>query len=279
MSQRFEESVADISTARSESSLGETSAIPDSPLNLQLQELERENDAMRRALAIVSHEMKTPLTSIVAFCDLLLRNRENQLNSRAMGQLTSICRNAGRLTEIIEDLGQVVLLGSQGGLSITPSSFDAAALIEETATSIQPVLDMAGQTLIVHPPPTGSMIQADKSRLHQVLENLLTNASKFSPPSSHIDIAAELDDSRLYIQVVDRGIGIPKEEVSKVFDYFYRANTGAGNRASGLGIGLFITREIVHAHGGNLSIKSEIGRGTTVSFAIPRNPDSDQQTK
>ena len=138
---------------------------------------------------------------------------------------------------------------------------------------MQPVLDLVGQTLVVHPPPAGSMINGDKSRLHQVIENLLTNASKYSSPSSHIDLAAELDDSRLFVQVVDRGIGIPKDEVDKVFDYFYRADTGAGNRVPGLGLGLFITREIVNAHGGNLTIKSEIGRGTTVSFAIPREPE------
>jgi signal transduction histidine kinase len=150
-------------------------------------------------------------------------------------------------------------------------------LIEESAISMQPVLDLAGQTLVVHPPPSGSVINGDKSRLHQVLENLLTNASKFSPLSSHIDLAAELDDSRLYVQVVDRGIGIAKDEVDKVFDYLYRANTGPGNRVPGLGLGLLITREIVQAHGGNLSIKSEIRRGTTVSFAIPRDPEVTQQ--
>jgi light-regulated signal transduction histidine kinase (bacteriophytochrome) len=83
--------------------------VNDSPLTQQLQELERENDAMRRALAIVSHELKTPLTSIVAFCDLLLSNRNNQLKSREMDQLTSICRKTGRLTEIIEDFGQVII--------------------------------------------------------------------------------------------------------------------------------------------------------------------------
>jgi signal transduction histidine kinase len=267
--------VANISTVRQESSGRKVGAVNDSPPTRQLQELERENDAMRRALSIVSHEMKTPLTSIVAFCDLLLRNRNDQLDSRAIGQLTSICRNAGRLTEIIEDLGQAVALGSQNGLTITRSSFDAANLIEESAISMQPLLDQTGQTLVVHSPPIGSIVQADRSRLLQVLENLLINASKFSPPSSHIDIAAELDDTRLYVQVVDRGIGIPKEEISKVFDYFYRADTGAGNRVSGLGLGLFISQKIISAHAGNLSIKSEIGRGTTVSFAIPRTPTND----
>ena len=238
-------------------------------------ELERENDSMRRALAIVSHELKTPLTSIVAFSDLLLRNGEDRFNTREMGQLGSICRNAGRLSEIIEDLSHVVILGGKNGLSISPSSFDAAELIDEAAISMEPVLDLAGQTLIVHSPPSGNLLQADKSRLHQVIENLLTNASKFSPAGSHIDIAAEIDESRFYIQVVERGTGTSKEEESRVFDYFYRADTGASNRVPGLGLGLFITREIIHAHGGSLSLKSELGRGTTVSFAVPRTSTKD----
>ncbi|NQW16588.1 MAG: HAMP domain-containing histidine kinase [Chloroflexi bacterium] len=242
----------------------------DTRLADQFLELERENAAMRQSLAVVSHELRTPLTSIVAFCDLLLRNRDDRLGSREMDQLKSVSRNASVLTEIIKDLGEIVAFGRQKDVSIVKTSIDAADLIDETAKSMRPILESAGQTLIVQSPIPGSVIQADRSRIHQALGNLLTNASKFSSPSSQIDLAAEVDDSRFYVQIVDRGIGIPSEELSKVFDNFYRAENGSGAVVPGLGLGLFVTREIIHAHGGNISIKSSPGRGTTVSFAIPR---------
>ena len=118
-------------------------------------------------------------------------------------------------------------------------------------------------------PPADTWVTGDSVRLQQVVTNLLTNASKFSPPSSQIDIAAEVNNSKLMVQVVDRGIGIDREDHSKLFSSFFQTGEYSSD-GPGLGLGLYIARSIVEAHGGKMSVKSEKGRGTTMTFTIPR---------
>ncbi len=232
----------------------------------KIEQLEASNAALREALATVAHELRTPLASIVAYNDLLLRNRSCSLSKKELEQLTIIRRNAGLLDFLVQDLAEMARMSS-GALPIRAGVFDVSEMIQEVCESVRPFFDANRQTLNILLPPTDTWVNGDSVRLQQVVANLLTNASKFSPPASQIDIAAEVDSSKMMVQVVDRGIGIDREDHGKLFSSFFRT----GDRASdGLGLGLYIAQSIVEAHGGEMSVKSRKGRGTTMSFTIPR---------
>ncbi len=232
----------------------------------KIEQLEASNADLREALATVAHELRTPLASIVAYNDLLLRNRSGSISQKELEQLAIIRRSAGLLNFLVRDLAEMTRLSS-GALPIRPGVFDAAEMIQEVCELVRPFFDANRQTLNVLSPPADTWVTGDSVRIQQVVANLLTNASKFSPPSSHIDLAAEVDNSKLMVQVVDRGIGIAREDHEKLFNSFFQTGDYA---SGGLGLGLYIARSIVEAHGGKMSVKSEKGRGTTMAFTIPR---------
>ena len=232
----------------------------------KIEQLEASNATLRKALSTVAHELRTPLASIVAYNDLLLRNRSGSLSQSELEQLTIIRRSAGLLDFLVQDLMEMARM-SFSALPIRPGAFDASEMIQEVCELVRPFFDANRQTLDVLSPPPDTWVAGDSVRLQQVVANLLTNASKFSPSSSQIDLVAEVDSSKLMVQVIDRGIGIDHEDHGKLFNWFFQTGDYASD---GLGLGLYIARSIVEAHGGKISVKSKKGRGTRMAFTIPR---------
>lgn len=246
------------------------------------QELERISDAKSEFLSTVSHELKTPLASILGFADVLAKNRGGNLDPRQVEQVNLIQRNGRRLAVLINDLVDVSSIDA-GKFDIHPEEFDAADLVKESAGQLASEVLGRSQRIAVSTPPSSIWIMADRARIAQVIENLVSNASKYSPPRTQIDLEASVDHGRLAIVVRDRGSGISEADQRRLFTYFFRAKNVATRSASGAGLGLVISKRIVDLHGGSISVESQEGVGSTFQVLIPgvivlSNPDQATET-
>jgi len=238
-------------------------------LDAENRELHRVNEAKSRFLSTVSHELKTPLTSIIAFTDLLVRNREGNLTSRQNAHLEVVQRNNHRLNDLIKDLLDVSRIDG-GGLNLDRADFDARRLLEEVANDFTPILSEKGQVLERSIPDRDMWMRGDQNRLAQVVSNLFSNASKYSPEHSEIRLVAREEGGALHLEVRDNGVGIAREDVERLFTPFFRADNEVTRSVSGTGLGLVITKAIIDEHGGSITVDSTPGVGTTVRVSIPR---------
>ncbi|MBT3943571.1 MAG: HAMP domain-containing histidine kinase [Chloroflexi bacterium] len=237
-------------------------------LDVQNQELQRLNEAKSQFLSTVSHELKTPLTSISAFTDILLKNRQGGMTERDLSQLAVVQRNNRRLGSLIDDLLDLSRL-DRDSMELTRTSFDVTALIKEVVEGFQPIADTKAQSVFLTLTRRPVWLLADKDRLVQVITNLLSNASKYSSESGVIKIATRRWKDRVYFSVSDNGIGISEEDQESLFTLFFRADNENTRSEPGTGIGLYIARSIVEMHGGKIGVKSSGSGGTTVNFYIP----------
>ncbi|MEX0761450.1 MAG: GAF domain-containing protein [Dehalococcoidia bacterium] len=230
---------------------------------LQLTEEER-----TRFMSAVSHELRTPLTSIVAFTDILTRNSHGNLEEAQIQQLNVIQKNADRLNDLISDLLDLSRMEG-GSFTLNTTLFDVKDLLEEIEVTFKPVLGARDQDLRVHPPAESLLLRADPERITQVLSNLLSNASKYSPEGTTVTVTAAVENGDLEVTVSDEGPGIPPRLRSMVFNAFYRVDNDHTRSVPGTGLGLAIVQRLVELHGGKVSLDSKAGGGTTVSFTIP----------
>jgi len=230
-------------------------------LRKQLEEEIKKRVEFTRAL---THELKTPLTSILASSDLLLaRLREGPLLSLAKNIGRSASDLNGRIDELL-DLAR----GEVGMLQLKLEPVDLLQLVREIAENMGPVALKHGQSLSLDLAQSLPVIQADATRVQQVVFNLLDNAIKFTPKGGRITLRAKIKDSGLSVEVQDTGPGIPKEEQQRLFEPYHRLNSDRG-RLSGLGLGLALSKTIVELHKGKIWVKSQIGRGSTFGFTLP----------
>ena len=217
----------------------------------------------RDFLAMVTHDLRSPLTSIKGRAQLLLRQVHGDARvERAAG---SILEQVGRMEHLINDLADVVRLES-GELRMHPSEVDLAELAREQLALIGEETERHTLRLESAGATTGVW---DRQRLGQVLHNLLTNAIKYSPDGGDVVVRVRGTGAEVQLSVADQGMGIPEEQLPLLFERFYRADaTGAG----GLGLGLYITKMLVEAHGGRIWAVSAPGEGSVFTVALPRRP-------
>ncbi|MBI4218839.1 MAG: GAF domain-containing protein [Chloroflexi bacterium] len=237
-------------------------------LEAEKKDLERLNEVKSEILSTVSHELKTPLATILGFVDVIVRNRPGNLLPRQVEQLTMVQRNARRLAVLIGDLVDVSTIEA-GRFDIDPSDFDISELLREVANSFEPILSARGQRLSFDIPDRPVWISADRERLAQVANNILSNASKYSAEGALIDFQAVIEENSLLISVSDRGIGISSEDQNRLFTPFFRARNEITRFIPGTGLGLVISKRIVDLHGGTISVESTEGEGTVVTVCIP----------
>jgi signal transduction histidine kinase len=225
--------------------------------------LERLRDAF---VAAVSHELRTPLTSISGFVEML-GDEEGELGPTARTYLSVIQRGTARLQRIVEDLLLVAQIEADR-LDLQPAPVDLAELAAEAVEAAQPSAEEQGieLELDVEGP---LLLDADAGRLRQVLDNLVSNALKFTPSGGTVLLSAGNGDGRVRVEVTDTGIGIPHDELGQLFSRFYRASTATRRAIPGTGIGLVIARAIVERHGGTISLESNEGEGTRVTANLP----------
>jgi PAS domain S-box-containing protein len=209
-------------------------------------------------LAIASHELKNPVAAIKAHAQLM--QRRAQYNERSAA---SIVNQADQLKRLIDDLLAASEIQSDRlNLQLEPLDLSAeVGTVAESMSSVRPTID-------VDRPDEPVMVMADRWRMSQVLTNLLTNAIKYSPEDSLVTLRLERGVDSARLSVIDRGVCIPAEALPRLFDRFFRAE-GASSQAHGLGLGLYITRTIVEAHGGTIEVISEPSQGSNFSVVLP----------
>ncbi len=227
-----------------------------------------EIDRMRAEfVATVSHELRTPLQAIMGFTKLMVQGKVSDPITQTRF-LATIDKESERLAELIGDLldvsrleaGKFVLKQQRLSLRDTINSaiYELCSLIEEKAI------------LIVYNIPEGlPEIEADENRIKQVILNLVSNAIRFSNQGGKVTINAQATHNEILVQIIDQGIGIPAEALPHVFDKFYQVDGSATRTRGGLGLGLYITKQIVEAHGGRIRVESELNQGSTFSFTMP----------
>lgn len=218
-------------------------------------------------ISIISHELKTPVSLIKGYAGTLRREDARWDTRTVRESLAVIEEEADRLTDLIENLLDASRLQA-GGLTLTmnevPLDKLAARLVAKFRTQSEK------HTITLDFPSPFPIIAADEDRLTQALSNLLSNAIKYSPEGGNIRVSGRVEPENVVISVSDEGPGLPADELPRVFDRFYRADTPATRRVAGAGLGLYLAKAVVEAHGGRIWAESEPGRGTTLSFSLPR---------
>jgi signal transduction histidine kinase len=232
---------------------------------------DRELDRMRDAfVATVSHELRTPLTSISGFLEMM-QDEEDRLDDTGRQYLNVIRRSTERLYSLVEDLLLVAQIEAKR-VELDLEDVDVAELAARAVETMRPAAGEKGVTLEVvsdHPPTA----RGDQTRLTQVLDNLVSNAVKFTDEGGVVTVTVNGDGSSLELVVRDSGIGVPSEEQGQVFTRFFRASTATRRAIPGTGLGLAISRALVEQHGGTISFSSREGEGTTVTVRLPAAPN------
>lgn len=238
-------------------------------LEAQKQELERVSEIKSQIITTVSHELKTPLTSMAAFIDILSRNRPGNLVQQQLDQLEVLRRNGSHLHLLINDLLDHSKVES-GTFDLLEQNFDANAMIRAIGEGFEPLVANAGQTLTVNVPSSSITICADQNRISQTISNMLSNATKYAGSGANVKLEASVNGSVYSVYVLDDGIGMEPEAAESAFDLYSRGENPTTRAVSGLGLGLNIARTIVNMHDGDVYLSSAPGRGTRIGFDIPR---------
>jgi signal transduction histidine kinase len=236
-------------------------------LDTQNRELQDANAAKTRFLSTVSHELKTPLTIVSGFIDLLTDDAD-QFTTEHVEALNIMRKNSSRLGLLINDVLDISRMDA-GKLRIEPTTFLVNELVEELDKSFGPVLEDKTQQLTSSVGEQDVWIEADRNRIAQLITNLLSNAHKYSGENAHIRLSVSVENNNLSVVVEDEGIGISEDDQKQLFTAFFRAENRVAREAGGTGLGLVIARSIAELHGGELWLNSIENQGTTVAFKIP----------
>jgi signal transduction histidine kinase len=229
--------------------------------NERLRELDKLKDEF---VSLVSHELRTPLTSIRGYVELMLAEELNDDQRRFLG---IVDRNSERLLDLVSDLLFLAQIEA-GKLAIEVGSLDMEKVVEECVEASAAVAEARRVELEVTIDRLPK-IEGDRTRLHQVLDNLLSNALKFTPSGGRVDVRLRRDGDAAVLEVADTGLGIPAEEQARLFERFFRSSSATENAIPGTGLGLTITKAIVERHGGRIEIESAESTGTTVRVRLP----------
>ncbi|MDQ5824587.1 MAG: PAS domain S-box protein [Chloroflexota bacterium] len=219
-------------------------------------------------LSVASHELKTPITAIKGYAQVLNRNPQLAAlgNDRVTRSLKSIVSQADRMSLLVNEMLDISRIES-GHLQLTLESVDLVTMSEEVAAEMQILSEQ--HSISVSAPERPIFTTADRERISQVLVNLLENALKYSPGGGDIAVNIAREQDRAVVSVSDRGIGIPVEEIEHLFQRYYRAPNASSRNYGGLGLGLYISQEIVRQHGGSIWAQSRVGEGSTFFFSLP----------
>jgi signal transduction histidine kinase len=231
--------------------------------NEELRELDRMKDFF---VSGVSHELRTPLTSLLGYVEILQGGEVGELNDQQGHFLSIIDRNSHRLMDLIDDILFMSRLDS-GRFQLERSPVDLAKVVADRVESIQPAAEKKRVHVHLDLADAASRLFADVSRLTQVVDNLLSNALKFTPEGGDVFVTVSTSDDTTHLEVRDTGVGIPEDEAGRLFERFFRASTA--QNIQGTGLGLSIVKAIVEAHDGTISVDSSVGVGTTVEVELP----------
>ncbi|HVV83173.1 MAG TPA: HAMP domain-containing sensor histidine kinase [Kofleriaceae bacterium] len=248
------------------------------------QELKRKNAELERAaaarsefIAIIAHELRTPMVSIVGYLDLLVEGRFGELAAEAERPVTSLRRNAHRLRRLVDEMLEFARLGA-GRVKLQPEEVALGAVVAEALVELAP-LAMARQHEMTSELASIRPIEADPAKLHRVVVNLVSNAIRYTPPGGSIQVIVDDAPADVYagdwarLRVKDNGIGIPASFRHRIFEPFTDVKAAKHHTSSvpdSAGLGLFIARGLVELHGGLITVDSEEGQGSEFTVLMPR---------
>jgi len=214
-----------------------------------------------------SHELRSPLTSVQGFAELLMLEREKLTPGQAE-TVEVILDNTRHLTRLLNDLLDLAR-SDAGRLTIKPVHTDVTSLIEDAARTMRAQFDARGQELGLEIEPDLPAVEADRDRIRQVLVNLLTNANEYCPEGAEIQVKARHASAEIEIDVIDNGPGIPKQQLEHIFERFSRGDAGETQRVGGTGLGLAISKSLIELHGGSIGAESTPSNGSTFRVRLP----------
>src|SRR5918995_6771533 len=235
--------------------------------NQKLIELDR---VKSQFFANVSHELRTPLTLLLTPLQSLVQEHKSELGSSTRDLLLIMQSNGMRLLKLINDLLDLVRLES-GKMEVNSESVDIDRLVHGVANAVKKTAQDRAIGIKVMIDPSIGTIVGDSDKLERILLNLLFNAIKFTPAGGSIEIAVTRAERELLLVISDTGAGISQEQLPFIFDRFWQADTSAQRKNQGLGIGLALVRELVEIQGGQVSVSSELGKGTRFTIRLPYN--------
>jgi len=221
-------------------------------------------------VANVSHELRTPMTSIKGYIEALIDGAKDDPR-KCVEFLRIIQKHADQLTALLSDLLQLSTIES-GRYQWQRGTIPVADLIGKAVHLLQPQAEKKGQTISTGSAADAGSVIGDADKLTQVLINLIDNAIKYSPAGGRITVEARQDATGVEIAVGDTGIGIPSKEIVRIFERFYRVDRARSREVGGTGLGLAIVKHIVEAHGGKVSVESQIGKGSRFIVTLPKQP-------
>ncbi len=235
-------------------------------LSYMAKEIARTEEDQRKFIANISHDFRSPLTSIRGYLEAMLDGTiPPELHEK---YLKTVLNETERLTKLTNGLLQLNTLNSKG-MFLDKTVFNINEIIRNTAASFEGTCDKKNISLNLVLTGDEMFVKADMGKIQQVLYNLLDNAIKFSFQNSTIKIETTEKKNKLYVSVKDHGIGIPKDEIKLVWDRFYKSDASRGKDKKGTGLGLSITKEIIHSHGENINLISTEGAGSEFIFTLP----------
>jgi signal transduction histidine kinase len=215
-------------------------------------------------LGMVTHDLRDLLNGIVLSATMIA-DPANAPGEGALQGARRIQRAAGRMNRLIGDLVDIVSIDA-GKLAIVPTAIDGADLVLEAVETWAPPAAARGVTVEALPSSGPTPVMVDRERILQVLGNLITNAVKFSAAGTSVTCGVEAHGDQVRFVVIDHGAGIPADKLESIFERFWQV---AGTDHRGLGLGLYISKYLVLAHGGSITVESELGRGSTFAFTVP----------
>jgi signal transduction histidine kinase len=233
--------------------------------------IDRDNARLREEfVGVVSHELRTPLTSILGYIEMI-REDARGLGADQQAYFDIVKRNANRLLSLVGDL-LLVAAADDGSLRLDLQEVDFETLVRESVAAARVAADRKGISLTVSAAP--APLHGDPLRLAQMLDNVVSNAIKFTPDGGRVAVTATAHDDVVLLEVQDSGVGIAPADRERIFERFFRARATTQDTVTGAGLGLAITKAIVDAHGGTIGVESRVGEGTSFRILLPAAPSA-----
>jgi signal transduction histidine kinase len=233
--------------------------------NIELQSADAAKDEF---ISTISHELRTPLTSINGYVDLLLDDGSDPLTEEQRGFLATVQRGSTRLERLIDDLLVAAQIRS-GHLHIQKTTTDLVEIARQAVESAQTRAQQKLLELSLTTPSHAILIDADVVRMGQAIDNLISNAVKFTPEKGHVDLALVQNGARVTLSVTDTGMGMTRADIERLFERFFRTDSAQAQQIQGTGLGLPIVKGIIEAHDGTISVTSEPDVRTSFVISLP----------
>jgi signal transduction histidine kinase len=231
--------------------------------NRELQELDRLKSDF---ISMVSHELRAPLTNLNGALELM-QAECGSMTATCREMLTIVSAQAARLTQFVQGILNVSRLEA-GQLALRLALLDLWPVVEEVVREMEL---RTGPRFVLQGPRPLPLVLADRERVREILLNLLDNAVKYSPQGGEIVVELQPTNGTVAVSVTDQGIGIPAAELDHIFERFYRVDTTDDREIYGHGLGLYIVKKLVEAHGGSIAVESTVGQGSRFTFTLPAN--------